>query len=154
MSRCHGLALTIVLGLDVDVVARDRHALEACLVFDGPKSRWIDFISQDSSFLQAVILMVQSHASLARGSYHTSRTDQTQLAQTLQLLRRKITSEKSEVMHSETTLFSMVVLAAHALIASEHVSARLHLEAIRKVVEINGGLSGVRQTKLRLEICR
>lgn len=147
-------ALTMMLGLDIDVVARDRHALESCLIFDGPKSRWIEYISQDSSFLQAIILLAQSHASLARGSYHSSRADQAQLSQTMQLLRRKITGEDTEVMHSETTLFTMIVLATHALIASEHMSARLHLEAIRKVVDINGGLSGIMQTKLRLEICR
>ena len=73
---------------------------------------------------------------------------------TVQLLRKKLSLGDEDAQISDPTIFVVVNLAIHARISGEDRSAKHHMEGIRKIIDLRGGLENVTQTKLVLELLR
>jgi hypothetical protein len=133
-------------------MAKARYVLEPCLIFGPMGSVWSEQLSVNALFLQSVILMAQTYFDLmgGRNSNHPSQKH----IKTLQLLREKLSfgDEKEQV--ADPTMFVVVNLAVQAHMSGEHRSARYHLEGVRKIVELRGGLNNIKQPKLSIELLR
>ncbi len=111
-------------------------------------------LTTDASFLQSVVLRAQTHLDFVKGDHRYTYPNQVNFLRTLQLVREKISVGTNQVLLSDTTLFSVASLATHAHIYGENKSARQHLDASRKIVDLRGGLNALGQTKLQLEVLR
>jgi hypothetical protein len=96
--------------------------------------------------------MVQTYFDLVGGRNNTS-SSQIHL-KTLQLLRQKLSFGDEKAQLADATVFVVVNLAIHAHISGEHKSAKHHIEGIRRIVELRGGLGEFTQTKLLIELLR
>lgn len=72
----------------------------------------------------------------------------------IQLLRHKLSLENEDAQISDSTIFAVVNLATHARLSGEDKSAEHHMEGIRKIIDLRGGLENVTQPKLLLELVR
>ncbi|KAN0110647.1 hypothetical protein V8E51_007034 [Hyaloscypha variabilis] len=133
-------------------MSKAKYVLESCLIFDELNSIWNDQLALDAPLLQSVIFMVQTYFDLAGGRNNTS-SSQIHL-KTLQLLRQKLSFGDEKAKLADPTVFVVVNLAIHAHISGEHKSAKHHLEGIRRIVELRGGLGEFTQTKLLIELHR
>lgn len=98
--------------------------------------------------------MVQTHFDFVGGDRINTYPSQVHFSKTLQFLREKIVAGESQVLVSDATLFSVANLATHAHVYRENKSAKQHLEAVRKLVDLRGGLHALGQIKLQIEVLR
>jgi hypothetical protein len=137
-------------------MSKAKYVLESCLIFeelgDPWSSAWIEQLSVNALFLQSVIFMAQTYFDLMRG-HNSSHPSQIHL-KTLQLLREKLSFGDEKAQLADPTVFVVVNLAVHAHMTGEDKSAKHHLDGIRKIVELRGGLNNLTQTKLLIELLR
>ncbi|KAE9372500.1 hypothetical protein N431DRAFT_466744 [Stipitochalara longipes BDJ] len=133
-------------------MSRAKYVLESCLTFDDLGNFWNEQLAIDAPLLQTVIFMAQTYFDLVGGGNNSSLS-QIHL-KTLQLLRQKLSLGDKKSQLAEPTVFVIVNLAVHAHISGEHKSAQHHLEGIRRIVELRGGLNEFRQIKLLIELSR
>ncbi|KAH8660057.1 hypothetical protein BX600DRAFT_467145 [Xylariales sp. PMI_506] len=135
-------------------VAKTKYTLEPCLVFRELEKDWLAQLTTDASFLQSVVLMVQIHFDTAGGHRINTYPRQMHFLKTLQLLREKLVVGKTPTLVSDATLFSIANLATYAHVYGEDKTARQHLEATRKLVDLRGGLYALGEVKLQIEVFR
>ena len=89
---------------------------------------------------------------LSRGK--TAGRTSSHLVKTLQLLRERI-SQADKAMLTDSTAAVVLVLTVHAYMAGELESARQHMNGLRKIVDLRGGVASFQEnSKLLLEILR
>ncbi|KAE8441443.1 hypothetical protein EG329_004936 [Mollisiaceae sp. DMI_Dod_QoI] len=130
-----------------------RFVLGTCLVFDAPDSTLLERHSHDATFFQSVIWMTQAFRESAQGN-GSGYPDRRPLLKTLRLLREKLSLMDERTQVPDETLFVVTNLAAHARVAGEDQSAMHHMEGIRKIVGLRGGISEITHPKLMVELLR
>jgi len=133
-------------------MSRAKYVLESCLIFDDLGSFWTEQLALDAPLLQLVIFMAQTYLDLVGG--RDNRSPSKIHLKTLQLLRQKLSLGDKITQLADPTVFVVVNLAIHAHMCGEYKSAKYHLESIRRIVELRGGLNDFTQTKLLIELLR
>jgi hypothetical protein len=137
-------------------MAKAKYVLESCLIFEEPgapwSSAWIEQLSINALFLQSVIFTAQTYFDLMRGR-NSSQPSQIHL-KTLQLLREKLSFGDEKAQLADTTVCVVVNLATHAHISGDDKSAKHHLEGLRKIIELRGGLNNFTKTKPLVDLLR
>lgn len=98
--------------------------------------------------------MVQTHFDSVGGERIYTYPSQVHFVKTLELLRKKIMAGNLQAIVLDATLFSVSNLATHAHIYGEDKASKQHLEAIRSLVDLRGGLAALGQMKLQIEVVR
>ncbi|KAI1080350.1 hypothetical protein F5B20DRAFT_540274 [Whalleya microplaca] len=129
--------------------------LEACIHFDRDGT-WVLPLTIDAAYLHSMILMTGYIDSLIRGQSGTSNQETpSSLIKTLQLLRKRLLLEDEEAMSSYTTISVVLSLAVYSYLKSEYETARHHMEGLRKIVDLRGGLANFKNNvKLLIEMLR
>lgn len=130
--------------------------LETCISFDkGDKKQWIEPLAFDAAYLHTMIFTTHDYFNLL---LHRTPSGETSphFFKTVHILRERLLYEgdgRSKV--SILTASVVLALAGHALLMNEYVSARHHMEGLRKIIDLRGGISTFRgSSKLLIEILR
>ncbi|KAI1452420.1 hypothetical protein F4805DRAFT_30156 [Annulohypoxylon moriforme] len=130
--------------------------LETCISFDkGDKKQWIEPLAFDAAYLHTMIFTTHDYFNLL---LHRTPGGETSphFFKTIQILRERLVLEgngRSKV--SILTASVVLALAGHALLMNEYASARHHMEGLRKIIDLRGGISTFKgSSKLLIEILR
>ncbi|KAI1097272.1 hypothetical protein F4804DRAFT_183348 [Jackrogersella minutella] len=133
--------------------------LESCINF-GPRTKaWMEALSVDPAYLNAMAFSAKSYFDLKRGDMSSSgpAVADPHVVKTLRLLRERLELPA----HGDMTQFLsgtaavVLCLAFHAHIVGEYEAARHHMLGLRRIVDLGGGLSGLKDNvKVIVEILR
>lgn len=138
--------------------------LESCINFGVKDMAWMEALTVDAAYLHAMVFSAQGYFDMLVGRIASCRPGSTraadpQVVKTLGLLRERLEMSGQHAERMIKTSFStatvVMCLAHHAHVLGEHQAARHHMQGLRKIVDLNGGLWGLRDnTKLLIEIFR
>ncbi|KAI0139588.1 hypothetical protein F4776DRAFT_616844 [Hypoxylon sp. NC0597] len=132
------------------------YPLESCISFDkGDKRQWIEPLSFDSAYLHTMVFTTHDYFNLL---LHRTPCGETSphFFKTLRILRERLLREGDGSSKISTLTASIVLaLASHALLVKEYSSAKHHLEGLRKIINLRGGITTFKDSlKLLIEIIR
>ncbi|KAI0117423.1 hypothetical protein F4814DRAFT_286769 [Daldinia grandis] len=133
--------------------------LESCISFDvREKSGWMEALTVDAAYLHALAFSTQAYFDLLSGRMSSKRPASAypHMLKTLRLLRERLDLPEHDIVvkASFSTAAVVLCLAFYAHITGEHETARHHLLGLRKIVDLNGGLKGLKNEKLVIELLR
>ena len=126
------------------------------MVFEKREEAWIEPLAFDPAYLNAMIFTTLDYFDSMQ---HRSRDDVTQRTlphylRTVRLLRERIMHEDNQSL-TTPTVAAILALAAHAHFVGDTESAKHHLEGLRKIVGMRGGVATFTgNAKLLVEILR
>lgn len=133
------------------------------LFYDSARSRtpyqWGQMLGTDVAYLNTVVYAINTFFDVMAGknskTFAPSRQVYKHLSKALQLLRERLSDEDNPSRLSDSTVMIITTLAAHSSRLGQYKTAYGHLQGIRKIVEMRGGMAAFRENpKLILEILR
>ncbi|KAI0967006.1 hypothetical protein F4678DRAFT_475465 [Xylaria arbuscula] len=131
--------------------------MEKCIFFDRRAENWIAPLATDSAYLHANIFSASYYfdAVLSQRPSCQSQRMIYHYGKTVTLLRKRLLVDGDDMQLSNNTLFVILCLAGHAFSAGDLELAVHHLQGIRRIIDLRGGLSSLRgNQKLANEILR
>ena len=131
--------------------------LETCIFFERRAENWIAPLAIDPAYLHAKIFtsLYYFDVILPRRSSHASQRTWNHHHKALSLLRERLLYGSDDARLSNNTVSVVLSLAGHAFWTGDVRSARNHMEGMRKIASLRGGLSAFRDNeKLLAEILR
>ncbi|KFY32795.1 hypothetical protein V495_08731 [Pseudogymnoascus sp. VKM F-4514 (FW-929)] len=132
-------------------------ALEPCIFFERRAEAWIAPLAFDPAYLHSMIFSSQYYfdAVLPRSFSLINQRSLPHYLETVKLLRERLAHGSDSAKLSFTTMAAVMALAAHALWTGNHAFARYHVEGLRKIVNLRGGVDTFKvHPKLLMEIFR
>ncbi|KAL5089488.1 hypothetical protein Trisim1_005184 [Trichoderma cf. simile WF8] len=122
------------------------YPLERCINFDKKDKfdrMWFELMTQDAAYLHTVLFTSQTYF------MHTSSQNNPGAVKTvimhhsraLQLLRERLAAKHEEVKISDPTILVVLALAGHAHMINDYETAKTHIDGLRRIVQLRGGLS-------------
>ena len=136
------------------------YPLESCIVFHRTAkvdTMWFELMTSDAAYMHAVVFLSQVYFFLAYARETPAAAQRVVLhhSSTLQLLRERLSIEDEEAKFSDATIFVVICLAAHAHFSNDYDSAKHHIEGLRKIVDLRGGLNAFSYVpKLAIELMK
>ena len=131
--------------------------LETCIFFERRAENWIAPLAVDPAYLHAKIFtsLYYFDVILPRRSSYASQGTLHHHHKALSLLRERLLYGNDDARLSNNTVSVVLGLAGHAFWTGDSRSATNHLEGMRKIVNLRGGLNTFRDNeKLLVEILR
>ena len=98
-------------------------------------------------------MMAETYFQFMRGQKDRHRS-MMQVSKTIHMLRKKLSEVSEPEQTSNQTLYVVVCLASYARVLGDDDAARHHLEGIRRMVCLRGGIDKLADTKLLVELLR
>lgn len=136
---------------------RTLFPLETCFLFEKKRSTWLEPLAFDAAFLHAMIFTTQDYydSILRSKTYTASRKTLPHYLKTVQILRERLLRENDHERLSTSTISAVLALAAHAHFVGDSESAKHHMEGLRRIISLRGGVTSFRENaKLLVEILR
>ncbi|KAK4060766.1 uncharacterized protein Triagg1_10609 [Trichoderma aggressivum f. europaeum] len=122
------------------------YPLEKCINFDKKDNydrMWFELMTQDAAYLHTVLFASQTYF------MHTSDEKSPGAAKiiimhhsrALQLLRERLAAKHEEAKISDPTILVVLALAGHAHMINDYETANKHIDGLRRIVHLRGGLS-------------
>ncbi|KAI1332848.1 hypothetical protein F5Y16DRAFT_356737 [Xylariaceae sp. FL0255] len=132
-------------------------ALEPCMFFDRRAEHWVAPLATDPAYLHVSVfsalyfygVLVSQNTSIPTqlSWYHYKKA--------LSLLHERLQHDDDRIRLSNSTLNTILTFVGHAFTAGDLVSAKNHLEGMRRVIDLKGGWSTLEgNEKLITEILR
>jgi hypothetical protein len=131
--------------------------LETCIFFERRAENWIAPLAIDPAYLHAKIFtsLYYFDMVLPRRSSHVSQRTWHHHHKALSLLRERLLYGNDDARLSNNTVSVVLSLAGYAFWTGDVRSARNHMEGMRKIASLRGGMSTFRDNeKLLAEILR
>ncbi|KAI0435516.1 hypothetical protein F4803DRAFT_328886 [Xylaria telfairii] len=131
--------------------------MESCIFFDRRAQNWIAPLAIDPAFLHVNIFtsLYYYDAVLPRRPFRESQRVRHHYHKAISLLRERLVCDDNEKRLSNTTISIVLSLAGQAFCAGDLKSAVNHIQGIRKIINLRGGLSSITANeKLITEILR
>ncbi len=131
--------------------------LEACIIFHTNGNALIEPLAFDAAYLHAVALGTRIYVELIRGTECLRKLTcvSPHYSKALRLLRQRLSLGKEAEMISDSTILVVIALALYARITGDFEAARNHMEGIRKIVDLRGGVQVISsRAMLAMEIFR
>lgn len=128
------------------------YPLESCIKFHR-KSKvdtlWLELMTYDAVYMHAVVFSTQAYVVLASGQDTPLATRRTveHHSKTLRLLRQRLSAKEEADKISDPTVIVVLYLATHAHVMNDFASAKQHMQGLRKIVDMRGGLSAFNHNK-------
>ncbi|KAI1773952.1 hypothetical protein F4818DRAFT_420316 [Hypoxylon cercidicola] len=162
-DRIDESAIAVILQFS-SIAKKALFPLESCINFGAKEKAWMEALTVDAAYLHAMAFSAQDYFDLLPGRPTSCRNASARLAaphvvKTLQLLRERLEmSEEHDmkmVQGSFSTAAVVLCLAFHAHIMGEQQAALHHMQGLRKIIDLSGGLQGLENNmKLLLEVLR
>ncbi|KAL8786601.1 MAG: hypothetical protein Q9195_008158 [Heterodermia aff. obscurata] len=116
--------------------------LHSCMAFEKREEAWIEPLAFDPAYLNAMIFTTLDYFDSMQ---NRSRDDVSQRTlphylRTVRLLRERLMREDNQSLATHTVA-TILALAAHAHFVGDTKSAKHHLEGLRKIVSMRGGVA-------------
>ncbi|KAI1765462.1 hypothetical protein GGR53DRAFT_261179 [Hypoxylon sp. FL1150] len=131
--------------------------LEPCVFFERRAQTWVEPLTFDPVFLHTMIFTSQSYFDVVATGRTLAATKVAlhHFVKALKLLRERISRDDTHVTLSDNTLAAIMAFAGHALLTGDYKLAMNHVEGLRKIVSLRGGVSTFKSNpKLLIEILR
>ncbi|KAJ9615338.1 hypothetical protein H2200_001413 [Cladophialophora chaetospira] len=131
--------------------------LEACIVFHKVDGRMVQPLALDAAYLNAAALGTRIYIGLMLGSEGSCDLicGSPHYSKALRLLRERLSSGLEAEQTSDSTITVVIALALHARISKDYEAARHHIEGIKKIADLRGGIAEISsRPMLAMEIFR
>ena len=116
------------------------------------KTAWFHWLSLDVAYLQSILLSASAINDFIM-QRPFAKTTYFHLKKTIAFLNKRLSD--SAVSLQDSTVAVAITLAGSADISGDYAAARAHIEGLKQMVRLRGGLEGFRDdTKLRIKIRR
>lgn len=136
------------------------YPLESCIEFhrkDRVDTFYFDLMTYDTTYLHAVAFSCQAFFNKAspRETAEMAQRSIVHHSAALKQLRERLSNEGEQIKFSDSTVLVILYLAMHAHFTDDYDTAKHHLQGLRKIVDLRGGLRGFSyNTKLTMEILK
>ncbi|KAF8847826.1 hypothetical protein BDZ45DRAFT_307962 [Acephala macrosclerotiorum] len=131
--------------------------LASVVDFHRKEKSWFEPYALDAAYIHVTIFAVEAFAEKITYQETTQSVKQEAALYFLkgvQLLRERLLTEDEEVKVSDSTISTVLTLAMSAKLVGEYETTKQHMEGLRKMVNLRGGLGKFGDKKLLLEILR
>ena len=139
--------------IGASAIGKARYLLGTCLPFLPLDRSYIESLWQDPSLFQTAVMMAETYFQFMRGEKDRCRSLM-QVSKTIQILRKKLSLADESEQISNQTLFVVGCLASYARVLGDDDAVRQHLEGIRRIIGLRGGMEKLGVTKLFVELLR
>ncbi|CAI7586459.1 unnamed protein product [Penicillium pancosmium] len=103
---------------------------------------WFDLLTYDVAYLHSVVFLCQSYSSLVSGiqAPASAYRGMVHYSEALRLLRERISGQSKERETWNSTILVVLYLATHAHLVGDISSAKHHLQGLRKMTDLKGGI--------------
>ncbi|KAM7187329.1 hypothetical protein V8F33_011319 [Rhypophila sp. PSN 637] len=146
------------------IAKRALYTLEPCVQFNKPNRRWLEPMGHDAVFLHTMINTAEDYFMLQTGSRahgasspnpRATGRELGHLSKALGLLRERLIQAEQEEALSDDTICAILCIATTAREFGDYVAAFLHMSGLRKIVDLRGGITGLRGSgKLLIDLFR
>lgn len=158
--NCHAKALQLTVTYLCNLVStigmRVIFPLGAFIGFDMKDTAWFDYLTLDAAYLHITVFGAEAFMDKLLGqTNHTPNPEATiNFVKAVQLLREKLLVGDEVAKVSNSTISVVVILAMSAHNMGEYEAGRQHMEVLRKMINLRGGLATFKGTKLLMLILR
>ncbi|KIW92281.1 uncharacterized protein Z519_07265 [Cladophialophora bantiana CBS 173.52] len=131
--------------------------LEACISFDKKDRVLVGPMASDAAFVHAAALGTHAYVGLMLGreDHHAVQSTSPHFSKALQLLRERLDSTDEDLKVANPTIMVVIALALHARMIGDFDSAKHHMEGLRMMINLRGGITTViHKMRLAMEIFR
>ncbi|KAK9420521.1 putative Transcription factor domain-containing protein [Seiridium unicorne] len=142
------------------IAKRVMYPLERCIVFHKKTkidTSWFEFLTIDAAYTHAAVFASQAYILLTSGGENPPAYKRAMIhhSAALRLLRERVSAPEGESKVSDPTVLVVLYLALHAHFVGDHDTAKQHMDGLRKIVDIRGGLFAFGyNTKLIMELMK
>jgi hypothetical protein len=138
------------------IAMRVMFPLGAFIGFDMKDMAWFEYLTLDAAYLHVTVFGAEAFIDKLLGqSNHTPNPEATQhFVKGVQLLRERLFVGDEEAKVSNSTLSVVLILAMSAHNTGEYETGKQHMEGLCKMVNLRGGLSAFRGSKLLMLMLR
>ncbi|WAO82854.1 Hypothetical protein NCS54_00002400 [Fusarium falciforme] len=153
-----GIELSMLLNITkVSTVAtKVIFPLLAAIGFQAENKEWLYLVGKDAAALHITAFAVEIFIDrvLRRWEDSTNPTAILHLHKGLRLLRERLVGEDDEPKISDSTIGVVLKLASAAHFNGDYEASKQHMDGLRKMVDLRGGLDVFNGTRLLLEMLR
>jgi hypothetical protein len=128
-----------------------------CISFDKKDRTLFEPLTFDAAYLHAAALGTHTSIGLMLGreSHNAVQCPSPHFSKALRLLRERLLFGDERIKVSDPTILVVMALAIHARMMGDYGSVKHHMEGLRKMVNLRGGIAAIsHSTKLVMEIFR
>jgi hypothetical protein len=127
--------------------------------FDVRDRTWFNLLSIDPAYLHITAFAAHAFMDIIINRETNNSESTLHYLKGVQLLRQRLEQDDQNIQVSDSTISVVLTLAITAHVKGEYETAKYHMEGIRKMVNMRGGLATFRSSgcfckKLLLEIFR
>ncbi|EHK41992.1 uncharacterized protein TrAtP1_011660 [Trichoderma atroviride] len=128
---------------------------EICLQVDPASSSWTTTLLTDSVYLHCTLFSVEAYLELCLRKSHGPLTH-FYFQKTLRLLQDRLDKPGDPLSISDPTIMVVSVLGLTAEVTGDSMAAKKHMEGLRRMVDLRGGLEMLRfdNSRLPAKVCR
>jgi hypothetical protein len=136
------------------------YPLESCIEFhrkDKVDTFYFDLMTYDATYLHAVAFSCQAFFNKAspRETAPMTQRSVAHHSSALKQLRQRLADQGEQIKFSDSTILIILCLAMHAHFTDDFDTAKQHMEGLRKIVDLRGGLGAFSyNSKLVMEILK
>ncbi|CZR65804.1 uncharacterized protein PAC_15704 [Phialocephala subalpina] len=132
------------------------YPLAAVIDFHRKDKSWFELYTVDAVYLHVTVFAVQALANSlsCQVKYATKQEAGFHFLKGVQLLQQRLSTGDEEAKASDSTLSAVLTLATTAHVIGDFKTANMHIEGLRKMVNLRGGLAALRDQKLLMELFR
>lgn len=134
----------------------DAWPLAPCIAFSKVKGAWLEPIAHDAAYLHMLVSFVHLISSIqGRSSGTTTHQEVVHHQKALGLLRQRLIGPDEVAKTTDHTIIVVMGMATYAVVQGDHTTASHHMQGLRQLVHIRGGLSTFwKHPKLLIELIR
>lgn len=119
--------------------------LAGCIDFhkkDKVDTLWFDLLISDPAYMNTVVFSCQAYLSLLSGQQTptTMRREMAHYSDSLRLLRKRLSGQNEDYKICDSTVLVVLNFATHAYISGDYSSTKHHIEGLRRIVDMRGGI--------------
>ena len=131
--------------------------LEKYINFEDKSGTRLEPLANDAAYLHALITATQAYTEFLSGGKvnGTSNLISVHLGRTARILRERLSCVGEQLKLSETTMLVVLILCSFARMRGEFRAARQHLEGLRRMIQLRGGVGTLlHNPKLLIDVFR
>lgn len=128
---------------------------EICLPVDVKQSSWMTSLLIDVVYFHSALFSIEAYFDMFLKREQSSLT-QYHFSKTLRLLQERLNAPHNPKTISDPTIMVVITLGLTAELIGDRLAAENHMEGLRRIVELRGGLDKLDEDNPRLpaKICR
>ncbi|KAI0465556.1 hypothetical protein F4859DRAFT_507957 [Xylaria cf. heliscus] len=139
-----------------DVAVNFMFPLMVVVGFQPEKANWLNLLRDDPAGLHITAFALEELISkvICRQTHSVNVAAMQHFQKGLKLLRERLLGDDTEIKISDSTMGVVLKLAGSAHFNGDYRSSKHHMDGLRRIVDLRGGLDVFKGTQLRQEMLR